>query len=702
MAANLSSSQSNGVSGSFSSSSPHITTSHLTATPIRAINSKISARSAPSLPAPSASYEPLVKALFRQRLQLGLLLSGASVVIVVNAWNLWQAGGIAVVGFWGAFWMPLRPWTMSLAFLTWASVAIPIIILRKTFLTSRRSSLSVPLKMLQLALSQSSTRLSLIVYAASALSALLLHVLNEYAQSALDPKLAIFVKSKKHPHYLNGRLLLLVISQLFTAVAYAFRGVLVDRFVYRWAVATNQKKNWLSLMLVVVFLVSIAQTVAVMVAVTLCVASGRVTMPIVHKIPIISAILRPFTAHFVRGQWTILLPFVHFRLICRAWLLSFSTLLIWDITDNLFDQVISETTNLATATSDPNTILVAGTSSKEEFYQFFAFSELRELAMDESSTASSRRSTLFGDQKNILNLWSSVSRESLLLLGHHYQILLRRGRPLPPIPPAAPISTKPMPGPEVGTPTKLLRKSIFKHTKESPGQATLDALASDGPIAQALDAGANATHIPELFKSVEAQALNSPVAEETKKNGALVRGLGGQIKSKALSAISSQVALHIPQPVKDNAALLVDWWERDRLSKQVEASLPFRELDVVVIDALSYLTCSSLTEDRYGVVQRDIPKILEALVSFLVATEEYLADVCSKYNPPSSFASPKEEATYNALAIEVGTSHKTLSYVADRLREGIARIVRTFGDKLLAFKFPPRTAQKLQAFLEYS
>lgn len=41
------------------------------------------------------------------------------------------------------------------------------------------------------------------------------------------------------------------------------------------------------------------------------------------------------------------------------------------------------------------------------------------------------------------------------------------------------------------------------------------------------------------------------------------------------------------------------------------------------------------------------------------------------------------------------------SRLVSGLKEGIARIVRTFGDKLLAFKFPPRTAQKLQGFLDY-
>lgn len=32
--------------------------------------------------------------------------------------------------------------------------------------------------------------------------------------------------------------------------------------------------------------------------------------------------------------------------------------------------------------------------------------------------------------------------------------------------------------------------------------------------------------------------------------------------------------------------------------------------------------CVSLTEDRYGVVQRDIPRILEALLAFLTALED--------------------------------------------------------------------------------
>lgn len=43
--------------------------------------------------------------------------------------------------------------------------------------------------------------------------------------------------------------------------------------------------------------------------------------------------------------------------------------------------------------------------------------------------------------------------------------------------------------------------------------------------------------------------------------------------------------------------------------------------------------CASLTEDRYGVVQRDIPRILEVLLAFLTALEDAQREI-----PPSDDA----------------------------------------------------------------
>jgi nucleoporin NDC1 len=42
-------------------------------------------------------------------------------------------------------------------------------------------------------------------------------------------------------------------------------------------------------------------------------------------------------------------------------------------------------------------------------------------------------------------------------------------------------------------------------------------LGADGPIAKAMEAGAEATHVPELFRSVEARVLSTPVVKEVQK-----------------------------------------------------------------------------------------------------------------------------------------------------------------------------------------
>ena len=124
-------------------------------------------------------------------------------------------------------------------------------------------------------------------------------------------------------------------------------------------------------------------------------------------------------------------------------------------------------------------------------------------------------------------------------------------------------------------------------------------------------------------------------------------------------------------------------------------------------------------------MQRDIPQILETFTSFLSAIEEYQLQIASLIKPPStsSAVSQKEEEAQNLIAIEVEKAQEILGAMADGvfffftlylcvqypsffflvlgLKDGIARIVRTFGNKLLAFKFPPRVAQKLKGFLDY-
>ncbi|KAF8178903.1 nucleoporin protein Ndc1-Nup [Pholiota molesta] len=675
-----------------------------TGTPVRAITSTISNRAVPSIPPASEAYEPLVKALFRHRLRFVLLASGAATWITFTTWAYWQNGCLEKVGFLGALTLPMSPWVLFSTILAWFSVALPISVLRKIYLSTHRSGATSPLAIVKHALSQPSTKVATIVYLISAISALVLHLVMVYAyeiDTYGDPKLTLFVKSKKHPHYLNGRLLFLVITQLSIALAFALRGATIDRFVYKWSLTRIQKKNPIYVAILLNWFISAIFTTFAIALAALIFAVLRFWLPVLYKIPILSFILRPFTAHFLKGPWTISLPLRHYQLFFRAWFLAFSTFFVWEFVDRLFDEAIVETAPIATLSADPNTTLVSGLSSEDRVFAFFAFSELRELAIDTSASASARRTALFGDQKSSLNLWASLSRQTLLVLGRDYQTFLRRGQPEPVVPSPAPPQPKIIDTPSIATPTPLLRNRVFKTTPESPGQAALDALASDGPIAKAIDISANATHVPELFRSVEHRVV-SPITEETKKNVKSVTGLGSRWRHDALAFAAKVGTNYSPVMLREVVGGFSAWLNESRKSRVVEASLPFWEMDIIVIDALSRLTSASLTEDRFGVVQRDIPKILEAMISFLSSVEQYQIELAAHNEPLAPTASPKEKEEREIDVIETQKAKEILIHVGDGLKEGIQLIVNTFGDKLSAFKFPPRIANKLQLFLDYS
>lgn len=111
----------------------------------------------------------------------------------------------------------------------------------------------------------------------------------------------------------------------------------------------------------------------------------------------------------------------------------------------------------------------------------------------------------------------------------------------------------------------------------------MNALGADGPIAKAVEAGAEATHVPELFRSVEARVF-SPVAQEAKKNVDSTKTIGSKLKGDLISLTATYARRYTPGLLKEGCRRMIDWWERERTSKVVQASLPFRELDVVVIE----------------------------------------------------------------------------------------------------------------------
>lgn len=84
---------------------------------------------------------------------------------------------------------------------------------------------------------------------------------------------------------------------------------------------------------------------------------------------------------------------------------------------------------------------------------------------------------------------------------------------------------------------------------------------------------------------------------------------------------------------------------------------------------LASLVCASLAEDRYGVVQRDIPRIIEAFLSFLTALEEYHAEMTRLYVPPTPDEIDQGDVKVlrekERIRVEVAMAMEAIGVVAD-------------------------------------
>ena len=164
--------------------------------------------------------------------------------------------------------------------------------------------------------------------------------------NCLSNKSSLAVR-RKHPYYLNGHLLYVVFSQAFIACACLIRCILLDRFVVRWSsnMSTNGeklKKFGLARVLTVA-LTTVVYTLLVTAAYIAVFAIVRsAVFPIVYQLPLVSWVLRPFTAHFLRGQWTLMLFSRHWPLITQAFYLALSTVGIWEFAESSFDNIVAQ------------------------------------------------------------------------------------------------------------------------------------------------------------------------------------------------------------------------------------------------------------------------------------------------------------------------------------------------------------------------
>jgi nucleoporin NDC1 len=128
------------------------------------------------------------------------------------------------------------------------------------------------------------------------------------------------------------------------------------------------------------------------------------------------------------------------------------------------------------------------------------------------------------------------------------------------------------------------------------------------------------------------------------------------------------------------------------------------------IKVLEVLVVRSLEEDSLGTIQRDIPKVLEALCGYLNVVEDARDELVNMIKPNTSDAK-REEISRGLETLEPllhGWSStlyprslkKFLNQNVEALSNAVESIVCTFDQRLSVFSFSQRTSRRLQALSE--
>lgn len=168
---------------------------------------------------------------------------------------------------------------------------------------------------------------------------------------------------RKHPHYLNGRLVFLLFSQISVGLAFSLRGAMVDRFVYKWAdvssmtfvtqyqcspsVQAASSSTSTFLHIAVAAAISAVYTSLSISTASILFSVARGSLPLVYQIPFAPVFLRPFTAHFLKGPWAFFLPLTNISLLIRAWALAFTTFFTWETADSMFEKVMEDVMSMS-------------------------------------------------------------------------------------------------------------------------------------------------------------------------------------------------------------------------------------------------------------------------------------------------------------------------------------------------------------------
>ncbi|KAG0230293.1 Nucleoporin NDC1 [Mortierella sp. GBA43] len=357
----------------------------------------------------------------------------------------------------------------------------------------------------------------------------------------------------------------------------------------------------------------------------------------------------------------------------RLFITSFSLAVFAESVHVLCDHFLAKRMSVTTMSVDPNACMVTGlkvdgsNTKPESLLTYHAFQELSYFAGYDSG----RRAELFSEASHVPSSWQQISTHCIQVLNKATSRVDKSGSKSPSKASTAAPQTlnttfrrRLPPGMGGAFETNIFRPTKHDHFFDNfKGASTEEILAKERIEADKTLADPKSTKRPNLGASTDKVELVA------------YRWLNNSLKD---------VIFKYPEVQKRLS---------DIPSSELFSAIEDFQLVIWSFQSLARLVVSSYEEDRYGVVQRDIPKVLEAMLGLLMSLEHFLftegrLDKVAS-NPYTAHVNAQRVVNYQSLAL------------VQALKTSIYQIVITFRGQLGEFVLASPYADRLQHFVEF-
>jgi len=329
---------------------------------------------------------------------------------------------------------------------------------------------------------------------------------------------------------------------------------------------------------------------------------------------------------------------------------AFQLVLLWEVSNQAFtmfarEQPLKKGQPLTIDSRDPNGSLIAGLKMKKDLPRSMALWELALI----TNQFDARRQTIYQEiDRQGGSTWSQVSAQCLAEM----QAVSKAASDIlnPPRPPPPQTAQQAPSLPKLSQP---LRQENILNASPRPS-STMDALAQGvGSVAKSLGQPQGSTPVaPRAQKLI--QYGSDKVLSKEQQQQLSMSNVSKQANDYLVRFLKTPIGVVFRQP----------FWRR---LNALVLGLPYSRVNNVqhAIQALSKLTTSSLREDRFGQVQKDVPTIIRVFVSTIQSLQS-LRQGLSPHWTDVEFDKKRED--------------KEIDELLTALRDGLEQILISFGE----------------------